>query len=71
METPERLGRIEERLDSLCKVLLDNGQPGAISRISKLERWRSYITGALVVIVFLLTAAVTIGGVLLATVLKR
>lgn len=70
----ERLARIETRLDSLCKVLLDNGQPGTLTkhdtRISALEGWRSYVTGALVVISALLTAGVTIGGGILIAKLK-
>jgi hypothetical protein len=62
---------IVERIDH---ELLGNGQPGKIQqlegRAARLESWRSYASGALVVISALLTAAVAIGGVILAAKLK-
>lgn len=74
MDTAERLGRIEERLDSLCDVLLDNGQPGILTkhdtRLGHLEEWRSYTKGALGVVAFLSTIAIALGGVILAHILK-
>lgn len=54
---------IVERLE---KTLLGNGQPGRCAehsaRIAKLERWRSWIAGALAVIGILWMAAVTIAA---------
>jgi hypothetical protein len=52
---------VVERLE---KTLLGNGQPGICAehaaRIARLERWRSWLTGALAVIGVLWAAAVTI-----------
>ena len=52
---------VVERLE---KTLLGNGQPGRCAehaeRLARLERWRSWITGALAVIGILWAAAVTI-----------
>ena len=52
---------VVERLE---KTLLGNGQPGRCAehaaRIARLERWRSWITGALAVMGILWAAAVTI-----------
>jgi type IV secretory pathway component VirB8 len=52
---------IVERLE---KTLLGNGQPGRCAehavRIARLERWRSWIAGALAVIGLLWAAAVTV-----------
>lgn len=71
----DRLIAIETTVNDLKRELLGNGQPGKIalhgSRISKLENWRSYVTGSLVVIAAVLTAVGTIGGILLAAALKR
>jgi hypothetical protein len=51
-------------VERLEKTLLGNGQPGTCAehgvRIARLERWRSWITGALAVIGILWAAAVTI-----------
>lgn len=52
----ERLATIEERLGNLCDVILDNGQPGALTRIhtridgvesaiSDLNGWRRWVHG--------------------------
>ena len=50
----------------LEKTLLGNGQPGTCAehgvRIARLERWRSWITGALAVLGILWMAAVTIAS---------
>jgi hypothetical protein len=52
---------VVERLE---RTLLGNGQPGRCAehaaRIARLERWRSWITGALAVMGILWAAAVTI-----------
>jgi hypothetical protein len=52
---------VVERLE---KTLLGNGQPGRCAehadRIARLERWRSWMAGALAVIGILWVAAVTI-----------
>ena len=52
---------VVERLE---KTLLGNGQPGRCAehdaRIARLERWRSWMTGALAVIGILWAATVTI-----------
>ena len=51
-------------VERLEKTLLGNGQPGRCAehavRIARLERWRSWIAGALAVIGLLWVAAVTI-----------
>ena len=51
-------------VERLEKTLLGNGQPGRCAehavRIARLERWRSWIAGALAVIALLWVAAVTI-----------
>jgi len=63
---------VVERLE---KTLLGNGQPGRCAehdaRVARLERWRSWITGALAVIGVLWAAAVTIVGGLLVENMKR
>ena len=52
---------VVERLE---KTLLGNGQPGRCAehadRIARLERWRSWMAGALAVVGILWVAAVTI-----------
>jgi hypothetical protein len=57
---------METSLELLCKDLLDNGQPGRLtkidSRLSKLENWRSYITGALAVIGLIVGALVAVAA---------
>jgi hypothetical protein len=51
-------------VERLERTLLGNGQPGRCAehalRIARLERWRSWIAGALAVIALLWVAAVTI-----------
>ena len=51
-------------VERLEKTLLGNGQPGRCAehsaRIARLERWRSWIAGALAVIGVLWMAAVTV-----------
>lgn len=75
MSTEERLIKLETLLESLCKELLDNGQPGTLTkhdtRLQVLERWQSYMLGAIAVIGVVLAAAVTYGGVILAAALDR
>jgi hypothetical protein len=52
---------IVERLE---RTLLGNGQPGRCAehaaRISRMERWRAWVTGALAVLGILWMAAVTV-----------
>ena len=54
---------IVERLE---KTLLGNGQPGRCAehsmRIARLERWRSWVAGAVAVLGILWMAAVTIAA---------
>lgn len=70
----ERLARIETQLDLLVKDLRGNGQPGRCAiqsqRIARLERWRSWMAGAIAVISLVVGAAITFGGVMLAARLK-
>jgi hypothetical protein len=51
-------------LEGMQKTLLGNGQPGwcaqHCNRIAQLERWRSWVTGALAVISLLWLAVVAI-----------
>lgn len=53
-------------VERLEKTLLGNGQPGTCAehglRIARLERWRSWIAGALAVLGILWMAAVTIAA---------
>jgi hypothetical protein len=65
-----RLARLETKLDGVLKQLLDNGQPGAFTRLSNLENWRSYADGALKVIGVVLGILITAGGIILAAKLK-
>jgi hypothetical protein len=73
MTTEERLGRIDERLEHLEHELLGNGQPGAIQKhddaIASLERWQSYIKGALAILAVLISAGWV--APILATVLRK
>ncbi len=66
----ERLARIETQLNLLVKDLQGNGQPGRCAiqgqRIGRLERWRSWMAGAIAVITFMLT----VGGAVVAAKLK-
>jgi len=63
---------IVERLE---KTLLGNGQPGTCAehgvRISRLERWRSWVAGALAVLGILWMAAVTVVAAVVVERLKR
>ncbi len=51
-------------VEGMQKTLLGNGQPGRCAehgvRIARLERWRSWITGALAVVGILWMAAVSV-----------
>ncbi len=51
-------------VEGMQKTLLGNGQPGRCAehgvRIARLERWRSWITGALAVVSILWMAAVSV-----------
>ena len=53
-------------VESMQKTLLGNGQPGRCAehgaRIARLERWRSWMAGALAVIGVLWVAAVAIAA---------
>lgn len=57
----ERLATIDERLSNLCDVILDNGQPGALTRIhtridgveqqvADLVGWRRWVHGIVVAV---------------------
>ena len=63
---------IVERLE---KTLLGNGQPGTCAehgaRIARLERWRSWVAGALAVLGILWMAAVTVVAAAVVERLKR
>lgn len=75
MTTDERLTRIETRLGDLCKVLLDNGQPGTLTkhdnRITALEDWRSGVHGAMKLAAWVTGVVVTLTGVLLAAWVRK
>ena len=53
-------------VEGMQKTLLGNGQPGRCAehgvRIARLERWRSWITGALAVLGVLWTAAIGVAA---------
>ena len=53
-------------VESMQKTLLGNGQPGRCAehslRIARMERWRSWITGALAVVGILWVAVVAIAA---------
>ncbi len=57
-------------VEGMQKTLLGNGQPGRCAehgeRIARLERWRSWLTGALAVLGVLWTAAVTVFAAVIA-----
>ena len=57
-------------VEGMQKTLLGNGQPGRCAehgvRIARLERWRSWIAGALAVIGVLWVAAVTVFAAVIA-----
>jgi hypothetical protein len=62
-------------VESMQKTLLGNGQPGRCAehgeRIARLERWRSWLTGALGVLGFLWAAAITVFAAVVAERMKR
>lgn len=74
-EDHDTLLRIEENLGGLCKLLLDNGQPGLLTkhdnRLKSLENWRAFVKGALSLAYILLGFAVTLGSVALARALAK
>ncbi len=66
MTIDARLEQIDTRLAGLEKHLLGNGQPGYLARqeqrVNRLERWRAYITGAVVTLSGLVAILVTLGA---------
>ena len=62
-------------VEGMQKTLLGNGQPGRCAehgaRIARLERWRSWMAGALAVIGILWMAAVTIAAAVAVERFKR
>ncbi len=62
-------------VEGMQKTLLGNGQPGRCAehgvRIARLERWRSWITGALAVLGVLWTAAIGVAAALAVERLKH
>jgi hypothetical protein len=64
----EELTETRTLVEGMQKMLLGNGQPGRCAehglRIARLERWRSWITGALAAIGMLWVAAIAIVTVL-------
>jgi hypothetical protein len=62
-------------METMQKSLLGNGQPGRCAlhseRIARLERWRSWLTGALAVLGILWTATVTVFAAVVAERIKR
>jgi hypothetical protein len=62
-------------VEGMQKTLLGNGQPGRCAehgvRIARLERWRSWIAGALAVIGILWMAAVTVAAAVAVEHFKR
>ena len=69
------MGTTRAIVERLEKTLLGNGQPGRCAehgaRIARLERWRSWMAGALAVIGLLWVAAVTIVAAAVVERLKR
>ena len=61
-------------VEGVCTTLLGNGQPGRCAAhgesIAKLERWRSWLTGALAVVGLLWGATVTIFAAIIAEKVK-
>lgn len=53
------LGRIEARLDEVIRRFAahDTASAELATRVGRLERWRSYQTGAIAVLTFLVAAA--------------
>jgi hypothetical protein len=62
-------------VEGMQKTLLGNGQPGRCAehgaRIARLERWRSWMAGALAVIGILWMAAVTVAAAVAVERFKR
>jgi hypothetical protein len=62
-------------VEGMQKTLLGNGQPGRCAehgvRIARLERWRSWVAGALAILGILWMAAVTIVGAAVVERLKQ
>ena len=62
-------------VEGMQKTLLGNGQPGRCAehgvRIARLERWRSWMAGALAVIGILWMAAVTVAAAVAVEHFKR
>ena len=62
-------------VEGMQKTLLGNGQPGRCAehgvRIARLERWRSWITGALAIVGILWMALVTVAAGLAVEHFKR
>jgi hypothetical protein len=56
----ERLGRIEEKLDSIDRAVRGNGHAGLEQRVSGLERWRAGIVAVLSFLVFAAGVAVAV-----------
>ena len=74
-ELAAEIGEIRAIVDRLEKTLLGNHQPGRCAehdaRISRLERWRSRITGALALLGILWVAAVTVFAAVVAERMRR
>ena len=63
---------INAKVSDLVDVVKgSSSSPGLAQRMGSVERWRSYITGAVAVLCGLWLASITIGGVLLASALQR
>ena len=45
---------IKTQVNLMYKAINGNGQPGLIQRVSKLENWRYYTMGAIVIAVFVI-----------------
>jgi hypothetical protein len=75
MRLAGEMAAIRAIVERLEKTLLGNGQPGQCAahglRLSRLERWRAWITGALAIVGVLWMAAATLGGAVLVARLKR
>lgn len=58
-EIQRTLGRIEARLDEVIRRFAahDTASAELAARVGRLERWRSYQTGAIAVLTFIVAAA--------------
>ncbi len=69
------MAAIRAVVERLERTLLGNGQPGRCAehamRIARLERWRSWVAGALAVLGILWMAAVTVIAAVVVERLKR